>query len=152
LGVGNERDTTGRKKYIAGNKRCIVACKEDTLWARWIHHVHLEKSTWWDYKNSEDSSSVWRQIMTVKEILRLGFDSNISKWRVNLRFILRPQDINGYLVVCLLSIGLNMKFIIRKQPQIKKAPQQIPVKQSKLNCTTLNLRPEQRLKLTTKNQ
>jgi len=90
--------------------------------------------------------------MTVKEILRLGFDSNISKWRVNLRFILRPQDINGYLVVCLLSIGLNMKFIIRKQPQIKKAPQQIPVKQSKLNCTTLNLRPEQRLKLTTKNQ
>ena len=67
---------------MAGNKRCIVACKEDTLWAQWVRHAHLKKSTWWDYKCSEDSSWVWRQIMTVKEILGLGFDSNISKWRV----------------------------------------------------------------------
>jgi len=54
LGVGNERYTAGKKRYIAGNKRFIVACKEDTLSAQWVYHVHLKKSTWWDYKCSKD--------------------------------------------------------------------------------------------------
>ena len=82
MAVGNERYTVGRKRYTIGNRSYIVACMEDTLWARWVHHVYLKKSTWWDYKCPEDSSWVWRQIVTVKEILGLGFNSNSGKWRV----------------------------------------------------------------------
>lgn len=53
--------------------------------------------------------------MAVKEILGLGFDSNSGKWRVAKSGIYSASwGSKGLFVVCQLSIGLNMQFIIRK--------------------------------------
>ncbi|KAJ8420709.1 hypothetical protein Cgig2_031570 [Carnegiea gigantea] len=58
-----------------------IACEEDTLWVRWVHHVYLKRNTWWEYKCPGDASWVWTQIVKVKEILRQGSDNNTGKWK-----------------------------------------------------------------------
>lgn len=46
-----------------------LASKVDTLWVRWVNHVYLKGTSWWEFSPPNDACWVFRKICKVCEIV-----------------------------------------------------------------------------------
>ncbi|XP_074300309.1 uncharacterized protein LOC141631549 [Silene latifolia] len=61
---------------VLGKYTWWISQKKDTLWVKWVHHLYIKQTNWWDYKATTNSSWTWRQVCRVKDILQSGFFLN----------------------------------------------------------------------------
>ncbi|XP_074305324.1 uncharacterized protein LOC141640419 [Silene latifolia] len=62
---------------LIGKYTWWLACKEDHLWIRWVHHVYMKQQDWFEYIPNMNTSWTWRQICKVKEKLKPGYEAGI---------------------------------------------------------------------------
>uniref|UniRef100_A0A803QPF3 Reverse transcriptase zinc-binding domain-containing protein n=1 Tax=Cannabis sativa TaxID=3483 RepID=A0A803QPF3_CANSA len=60
------RNTMLWNEAALGKYVWAVATKPDNLWVKWVHHVYIKSSNWWDYQTN-DGSWYWRQVVKLKE-------------------------------------------------------------------------------------
>ncbi|XP_074291429.1 uncharacterized protein LOC141618220 [Silene latifolia] len=66
---------------LIGKYTWWVACKEDHLWIRWVHHIYIKQQDWFEYQPTVNTSWTWRQICKVKEKMKPGFEEGF--WGVD---------------------------------------------------------------------
>ncbi|XP_030477945.2 uncharacterized protein LOC115694981 [Cannabis sativa] len=56
-----------------------IAKKEDNMWVKWVHCVHIKDQSWWEYKAKTNDSWYWRKIVELKERVKELYDSEERK-------------------------------------------------------------------------
>lgn len=69
-----------------------IATKDDCLWVRWIDHVYLKNSTWWEYSPSLSACWYWKAICGITDKLSSGYQGNL--WTPNPKGLYSVS--NGY--------------------------------------------------------
>lgn len=63
-----------------GKLVCDIAHKQDLLWARWVHSIHIKDQRWWDYQQMKQDSSICKTKDYLKD------KCNIHTWPNSQRY------------------------------------------------------------------
>ncbi|XP_059284813.1 uncharacterized protein LOC132038107 [Lycium ferocissimum] len=53
-----------------------IAQKADNLWVRWVDHIYLSHTNWWDYTPPTDYSWYWKKICSIRDKFKAGYMGN----------------------------------------------------------------------------
>ncbi|XP_062093464.1 uncharacterized protein LOC133799466 [Humulus lupulus] len=67
-------------KCALGKYVWALANKEDNMWVKWIHAVYIKQQDWWDYVAPSSSSWYWKQLVRVKDGLKVIYHQKLSAW------------------------------------------------------------------------
>lgn len=79
-----------------------MAQKEDNLWVRWVDHIYIKGSDWWQYVIPKDSCWYWKKICHIRDRFIPGHNQNgwlkpDGKYTIASRYTWRRGEIAEWL-------------------------------------------------------
>lgn len=79
-----------------------MAQKEDNLWVRWVDHIYIKGSDWWQYVIPKDSCWYWKKICHIRDRFIPGYNQNgwlkpDGKYTIASRYTWRRGEIAEWL-------------------------------------------------------